>query len=343
MGPLSSLASRKRPFVRLVLGLGLLGLLSFLLLRQIDWTQLLVTLKGADPRLLALAVGIDLTLNVTAFVQRLRVLLHAFPSTRRERCLEIVGLSMACYAAGVLVPGQPGLAIRTVEMHRRYGYQYRDLITAQLVEKVIEVLSLSVLGALALLGMPPKALAVPLWILVLGAPIGATVLGLGASFLSRRCAGGQTRSPAWRPLERLLAAVLRIGESLQRLHAPERLLGALAWSVVSHLCGALALGLCLMAMGLPLPVSHWFLVYLVVNLALIFPLTPGQLGIVEAGVVAVLILQGVPREQGLAFALVYHAVQIIPTSLLGVTMLPFMWPLSGGNTPTNPTLKVGSS
>ena len=93
--------------------------------------------------------------------------------------------------------------------------------------------------------------------------------------------------------------------------------------MASHLCGVLALGLCLRAVGLALPVPAWFLLYLVVNLALVMPLTPGQVGIVEAGVVAALTLWHVPREAALAFAFLHHGVVMVPTVLLGLCVLPW--------------------
>lgn len=312
--------------VQALAGLALLAALVWLLLREIEAAKFLAALRKMDARFLLLAMAIDITLNLTAFVQRLRTLLHAFPARRRERFTELALLSAACYAAGVLVPGQPGLAIRTVELRRRYGYHYSDVISAQLVEKLIEVVSISLLGWLALLGRPPTALTVTLWLVALGVPMGAVVL-LWASQLAARRGGVLPRTEAaagfWGAAR---AALVRLGESLGRLHDPWLLLRSLGWSLVSHLCGVLAVGLCLLGMGLALPVPTWALLYMVVNLALVMPLTPGQMGIVEAGVVGALQLLGTPREPALAFAIIYHIAQVLPTALLGVAVLPSLWP-----------------
>lgn len=318
------------------LGVSLLGGLLWLLLRKIEWPKFLAALRHMDLRYLALAVVIDITLNLTAFVQRLRTLLRAFPVARRERFVDLALLSAASYAAGTLLPGQPGLALRTVELRRRYGYEYSDVITAQLVEKLIEVVSISMLGWLALLGRPPRAVAITLWLVVLGAPAGALVLLWASRLVRARDASGEGQKPTLGT--RLRAALVRLGDSVGRLQQPGLLLRSLAWSVVSHLCGVLAVGLCLLGMGLSYPMPTWALLYMVVNLALVMPLTPGQVGIVEAGVVGALKLLGAQREPALAFALVYHVAQVLPTTLLGIAVLPSLWPRarSDGSAPSGP-------
>lgn len=324
------------------LGVALLGGLLWLLLRKIEWPKFMAALRHMDLRYLALAVVIDITLNLTAFVQRLRTLLKAFPVARRERFVDLALLSAASYAAGTLLPGQPGLALRTVELRRRYGYQYSDVITAQLVEKLIEVVSISMLGWLALLGRPPRAVAITLWLVVLGAPAGALVL-LWASRLVRAREGAPVEGQKPTLGARVRAALVRVGDSVGRLQQPGLLLRSLAWSVVSHLCGVLAVGLCLLGMGLSYSVPTWALLYMVVNLALVMPLTPGQVGIVEAGVVGALELLGAQREPALAFALVYHVAQVLPTTLLGIAVLPSLWPRvrTGGDAP-QPSQTLGA-
>jgi uncharacterized membrane protein YbhN (UPF0104 family) len=63
------------------------------------------------------------------------------------------------------------------------------------------------------------------------------------------------------------------------------------------------------------------LVLLSLNLAIAVPSTPAQVGAFELGASAPLALLGVPPERALAFALLYHVMQALPTTLAGLPLL----------------------
>jgi len=58
-----------------------------------------------------------------------------------------------------------------------------------------------------------------------------------------------------------------------------------------------------------------------INLALILPTTPAQLGVLEMGAVAALRMLGVDENAALAFALLYHASHVVPPTLIGGLLL----------------------
>jgi uncharacterized membrane protein YbhN (UPF0104 family) len=62
-----------------------------------------------------------------------------------------------------------------------------------------------------------------------------------------------------------------------------------------------------------------------VNVAIAIPSTPGQVGVFEAGAVIVLGTLGVGRSEALAFALLYHAVHVLPVTALGLLGLRGAW------------------
>jgi uncharacterized protein (TIRG00374 family) len=77
--------------------------------------------------------------------------------------------------------------------------------------------------------------------------------------------------------------------------------------------------LAMKAVGLQLPFSAVVLVLLAVNLALAVPFAPpGNFGTIEVGAVLALLGFGVAKEQALAFAIVYHLLQIVPVGILGI-------------------------
>jgi uncharacterized membrane protein YbhN (UPF0104 family) len=63
------------------------------------------------------------------------------------------------------------------------------------------------------------------------------------------------------------------------------------------------------------------LVLMAVNLALVVPFAPpANLGSLEVGATLALMESGVPKERALAFALVYHLLQVIPIGFAGLSL-----------------------
>jgi len=54
------------------------------------------------------------------------------------------------------------------------------------------------------------------------------------------------------------------------------------------------------------------------------PTTPAHVGAFEVGALVALRALGVPEEAGLAFALVYHALQSLPLAIIGLVELRFI-------------------
>ena len=63
------------------------------------------------------------------------------------------------------------------------------------------------------------------------------------------------------------------------------------------------------------------LVLLFVNLTNAVPITPGQMGLFEAGAAAACVAVGATPEQGLAVGVLYHMMQFIPETVLGTCVL----------------------
>ena len=72
------------------------------------------------------------------------------------------------------------------------------------------------------------------------------------------------------------------------------------------------------AVGLHVDPAAPLLVLLGIMVVLAVPSTPSSLGALEFGAVAALKLLGVDEERALAFALLYHFMQLIPVTLLGL-------------------------
>jgi uncharacterized membrane protein YbhN (UPF0104 family) len=266
--------------------------LVFLLLRRMPAAGIAAALRSVEPLWFALALAVYLTVNTAAKVQRWAALLRPVArSGPPAGCIQLAEILLASQATSNLLPARAGEAIRVVELRRR-GYAVPGLLAAQLLEKVIEAATLCLLSGLAAAAarMPP-IFRVPVWSVAL----------LGGA----------------------LVAVVALLPVLRRTPAvwPRSFL----WSCASDLADAAVLGLCLQAAGVHLGPAAWLVVLLAINLAILVPSTPGHLGVVEAAAGTSLIALGVPAERALAGAVLYHLVQIVPSTVLGLAVLRNRW------------------
>jgi uncharacterized membrane protein YbhN (UPF0104 family) len=202
-----------------------------------------------------------------------------------------------------LLPARAGEAIRVVQLHRHRGYPPGALIAAQLAEKAIEAVSLGlVCGALALL---PGANRTPL--LIAGGLATAAVTALSLI---------RGREPA---------AAGKFLQALRTLHAERSWIRSLGWALLADANDLLLVALCLRALGIDAPPSVWALVLLGINFAILLPSTPGQIGVLEAGAVLALSSAGIPAAPAAAFAVVYHAVHLVPSTALGLIAISLPW------------------
>jgi len=294
---------------------GALALL-FLFLRRMPAAEIWAALRGAEPAWFALALAVNLTANTAARVWRWAALLRPVARSGPEvDGLELAKILFASQALSNLLPARAGEAVRVVELRRR-GYAVPGLLAAQMLEKVVEAASLCLLVGLAATaaGMPP-IFRVPLW------SVGLIGIGLLASVVLLRLLPRRQSEPSGR----VGSFLARLTDGIDRVGSPAVWPRSLLWSWASDLSDALVLGLCLEAVGVHLGLTAWLVALLAINLAILLPSTPGHLGVMEAAAGTALIALGVPPERALAGAVLYHAIQIVPSTALGLAVLRKRW------------------
>ena len=320
---MSPAAPRRLPLARILVLLAVV-ILGALLARRLDFARVLSALRQADWRLVAAAALINVTLNTVARVRRWAALLAALPREGEgARFWELCTLYFVSQATSNLLPARAGEALRVVQLHRRHGYAVSGLITVQLVETIVGAMTL---GSLALLVAPlprtPSSLSVPLYTFA-ACGLGGGLLLFG---LARRAPPPVVEvktEPATPPrgVARLVSVarngVGRLVEAVRCLRSPRVWAGSLAWSLVSDLTDVLMVGLVLWAVGVSLSPLSWIVAFVAINLALLLPTTPAQIGVLEMGAVAALHALGVDGNAALAFALLYHASHVIPPTVVG--------------------------
>jgi hypothetical protein len=301
-----------------------------LLLRRMDLARVLATLRAADGRLVAGAVFLNVVLNTAARVFRRRTLFAALPRAGvGAGFLELASLIFVGQTANKFLPARAGDAITTVQLHRRHGYPVAALVAAQLLEKVLEVLGMCLLALVCAIFCPPTTISrVPFYAFGAAGVAALVFLAVGTRGWQGSPAATALASAPASPLQpgppapglrgRARRFLGRLGEASRLLGAPHVWPPALLWSLASDLVDVAMIALCLAAVGLHVEIGVWLLVYLAVNLAIAVPLTPGQVGVLEAGAVLALASAGVGQSEALAFALIYHAVHIVPPALLAL-------------------------
>jgi glycosyltransferase 2 family protein len=273
----------------------------YFFLRGIDLGALgnAVARAALAPLALACALGLGVLLGKALFWKLMVAPAAKVPLLRMWR------YNVLSYATSLVTPARAGEILRFWLLKRREGVPAGFSAAVLVAEKLGDTLALLVLVApipLLLPGLPTWVSRSVLVLLVAGC-VGA--LALWATL---------RRAHPERRLGKLVAGMA----VLRRPHGLAAAVGAclIAWCI-----DLLNIWVVLQALGIRLPWAASMLILLTVNLAILVPTTPGHLGALELGAVVATDLLGVPRADGLAFALVYHGVQIVPLLLAGAANL----------------------
>jgi uncharacterized membrane protein YbhN (UPF0104 family) len=270
--------------------------------RDLDLQALRSALAAADWRLVLLAALLALGPLMVARALRWRALLPVDPASGGHPGVGFLyRVNLGAFAASNVLPFRAGEALRIAALRSRTGAAVSVLIAVQLVEKLIEALSLTTFALPVALWPRPAALPAVFGLACAG---GMTVYGLS------RLARLRLRPLRW-------AWLARVAGALHTLESRRAWAVSFGWATVADAVDLAMVGLCLGAVGLHVGPLTWCAILVGVNLAILLPSSPGQVGLVEAGAVMVLAGAGVSQPRALAFALLYHAAHLIPVTLVG--------------------------
>jgi uncharacterized protein (TIRG00374 family) len=227
----------------------------------------------------------------------------------RVGTLRLFRVTIATFAASAIAPARAGEVLRVWTLKRREGVPVADTAAVAVAEKLLDGLTIVMLVA----PVPWLVPGLPSWVAT--AIAGCAAIGI-ALFIGLVIAIGRVV-----PIDQSAARSTLVRRFLSGMHVlrnPRRLLGTMAillviWTL--DLCQVMSV---LYAVGVDIPIAGALLTLFTLNLTIAVPSTPAQVGALEIGALAGLDLLGVPREAGLAFALLYHATQVIPLVAAGM-------------------------
>lgn len=292
-----------------LVALALAGVLLYFSLRGVDWGRVGELLREADLTWVGVTLGL-MSFTLVLRSQRWRILLTAGAALSSMYAFWATAVG---YFGNSFLPARAGEILRTVVVSRHSGMSKTFVLTTVLCERLLDAVSLILIGALVLLRLPER----PGWLedaarpLAIGGMVGVAALVMiplfepfWARMLSKIPLPDRFREPADHLLEQGL-------KGMRSLHDPGRLtkyvfLTGVIWALDGVVMVAVA-------KSLSLPLSWPIALLVVVGLGLgsALPSTPGYVGIWQFVAVTLLTPFGFAQSDAIAFIVMFQAVSYV--------------------------------
>jgi uncharacterized membrane protein YbhN (UPF0104 family) len=279
----------------------------FVFARNLDWRAVGRAVRSADPFLLGAAVVLwtcTTALQGTRWFSLVRAL--AKPTLPTVLACNYVG-----QAGSIVLPMRAGEAVRAELLSRSTGLPRAVAYGTVAIDHTVNGAVMFVIAATL-----PFLLPLPVWTrIVLWCGVGVAA-GLVAVML--RLARKPQHRPEAGPIWHFVA---RLRGGLVGLRRPRSVAGAATAALAAWTCEICTTSVALHAFHLPHGVPQAMAVLFGINLALAIPAPPANLGNFELGAGFALVALGGQTDQAAAFAIGYHALQVLPTLLIGAVSL----------------------
>jgi uncharacterized protein (TIRG00374 family) len=252
----------------------------------------------------AVAIGLNLLSVLVRSLAWETVIWQALPSPRPRFPLVFSAFSVGLFANAVL-PGRIGelarVAVLTRKLPGRRG-AWAILVGTVFAHRVFDLVPVVLLIVYVLV-----TAKIPHWAitsLVVFVAVGAVLFAFAIA--SARRHHGPVDLEVLGPVRRLLAMGRR---GLGVMRAPTSALVAIAFQCLGWLCQLFAVYTAMRAFDIHAPLPAAGLVLLLMNVATIFPLWPGNVGLVQAAIALPLLQYGVFYARGVAYGIGLQAIE----------------------------------
>jgi uncharacterized protein (TIRG00374 family) len=231
----------------------------------------------------------------------------------------LVAATMIGYMVNNVLPLRAGEVARVYVVAHRWGHGFWTTLGTVVVERVLDGMTVVLLiGAIVLVIPVPAYLQ---W----GALVMLAVNVVGMAVLAGMAWRPQTMHAMTRRLfrhwPRLQASVTRIFDRFVRgvhgVRTPAHAVPLLVWTVVAWVIPALVAWTVLQALHLSLSWVAPVVVLALVGVSVSIPSAPGFVGVFHAAAAIARGLFGVARAEAVGYAIILHAVQFIPVTVIG--------------------------
>lgn len=293
---------------------------AYIAVRDVEFDELAESLRGSNYWWLVPAFAL---LALAFFIRALRWQLLFSPRTRPALWPTTQALLVGQFFNNVL-PLRAGDAARIFALHALGGRSRAEATGTVVIERFFDVLALLLLFFVGLPWFPEVT-----WLHVAGPLAIALLLVLVGAVVVLRVFGERPLRFALRPLARLPFLLPERVEALARnlmhgligLRSARLGLVAFLWTLLSWLLLAMSFWLVMLGFDLGLGPTAGLLAVVATGLSLILPSGPAALGVFEGAAVIALTAYGVGRADALSYALVVHAVNVLPFIAAGLVVL----------------------
>jgi uncharacterized protein (TIRG00374 family) len=227
--------------------------------------------------------------------------------------LRLFRYTVAAFAASAIAPARAGELLRVWALKRRDGVPAADTVAVAVAEKVLDGISMLIIVAPVPLLLPglPRSVAGGI------ALVAAIFIAL---FIALFIAVGRVDAVGRADETKLRALLRRFLAGMHVVRSPKRVLGTIGLLLLVWAADLGEVMAVLYAVDIHLPIAAGLLILFTLNLTIMVPSTPAQAGALEAGALLALDLLHVGGEAPLAFALLYHLLQVIPLIAVGLLL-----------------------
>ncbi len=309
--------------MRLLLGLAVGGLFIFLAFRKTALGEVWTALQGARYGMLVPAVGL-IFLSHLLRARRWAYLLHPIKPCGTPALFSAL---MIGYMANALLPAHLGEFLRALVLSRKQRLAMAAVFATIVVERVIDMFSLFFLMLVSLF-----VYSFPPWVTRSGYLMLAGTVALLILLVMLKRRPGPTldilhalaRPVPHKIRTRLLEAAARFVEGLTPLSRRRDIVFVALLSLAIWVCYGLVFTLCLEAFDFhrayDLPWSASLILLVITTISIVVPSSPGYVGAYHYLCQLTLGLFDVPPGPALSFAVVAHAINIVPVLVVGLVL-----------------------
>ena len=294
-----------------------LGVVALLVFRGPNWGQVWHAFLQMSPWWALAAIFLNFVSCLARAMSWDNVISEAIAEPHPRLIDVFSAFFVGIFANGVL-PGRVGEVARVGVLMRRMPERERPglwpaLLGTVLAHRILEVFpSIAlVLWVLADAEIPPTARTALWGVLVAGT---AFVL-VGVALARRHEQGGDEEK------SRFGEIIARAREGLGILRRPVPALISTGWQTLGWVLQLFAVYVTLLAFNIHIPLVAAAAVLAVMNVALVLPLWPGNLGVLQAAIAVPLTAYGIPLPQAVAYGLALQAIESSVGYTFGIVCL----------------------
>jgi uncharacterized protein (TIRG00374 family) len=311
--------SQKR-LLSLAIGLAISVVLMWVLFREIDIVKLGDALRGANYWWLLP----NIALIIFSMYVRAYRWSYMLEPVKRVSYNQLLAATYIGFMANNVLPLRLGEFVRAYSL----AYQDREISkSASLATIFVERMVFDLVALLVIFGAVISVTSVQVTDSMRTGIYACIVVALsGLAFVlilalrPNQTSDAITRNLSFLPAglsERTRAIVLKFSQGLEFLVRPKVVARVILHTLFIWLIMGVSNYFVFVAFGFDLPLDASFFLLVVVSIAILIPSSPGFVGVYHGGTVFTMLQYGISPEKALSFALVLHAAQYIPITLLG--------------------------